>query len=185
MVYFAATWINSFPVKDGASDNLSPRTLITGVRLDANKHCKVPFGTYVQVAEENKPTNTTQTRTQGAIALGPSNNIQGGVRFMSLNTGKQFSSRRQFTVIPITDLIIKRVNDLAESQGQKADVKFFDQQGKEIKNGNQEEPEEPDEETAEELPNVIEDEKIIEEEGENEEIQDEENMVVETVEEEN
>ena len=88
MVYFAVAWLNCFPVKDGVSNTMSPRTLITGVRLDANKHCRIPFGSYVQVAQDNTTSNTNMTQALGAIALGPSNNIQGGIRFMNLNTGK-------------------------------------------------------------------------------------------------
>ena len=41
-------WLNMFPAKGGVT-NVSPRTLMTGVKLDYVKHCRFPFGSYVKV----------------------------------------------------------------------------------------------------------------------------------------
>jgi len=49
MVYNVVFWLNSFPHKDGVHATISPRTLITGLAIDYHKHCKIGFGTYVQV----------------------------------------------------------------------------------------------------------------------------------------
>ena len=43
-----ALWINMFPPKGGIG-SVSPRTLITGIKLDYKKHCQLPFGSYVQL----------------------------------------------------------------------------------------------------------------------------------------
>ena len=68
-------WLNAFPPKGGVSKNLGPREIITGVKVDYNKHCKIPFGSYVQTREENAPRNSQNSRTIGAISLFPDNSV--------------------------------------------------------------------------------------------------------------
>ena len=80
MVNNCALWLNMFPPK-GAIGSLSPRTLITGIKLDYKNHCQLPFGYYVQVHEEPTPTYSPAARTIGAIILGPTGNLQGGYKF--------------------------------------------------------------------------------------------------------
>ena len=41
LVYYVIVWLNNFPLTGRVSSVISPCTLITGVRLDHNKHCKV------------------------------------------------------------------------------------------------------------------------------------------------
>ena len=65
-----------FPAKVGI-ENVSPGTLMTGIKLDYSKHCRLPFGSYVQVYDEPSPTNAPTARTVGAITLGPTGNLQG------------------------------------------------------------------------------------------------------------
>jgi len=72
MVYNVVFWLNTFPHKDGLHATISPRTLIMGLAIDYHKHCKLAFGTYVQVHEEGD--NTLQSRTMRAIALQPMGN---------------------------------------------------------------------------------------------------------------
>ena len=67
MVYNVVFWLNTFPHKDSVHTTISPRTLITGLAIDYHKHCKLAFGTYVQVHEEGD--NSLKPRTSGAIAL--------------------------------------------------------------------------------------------------------------------
>ena len=62
MVKNCALWLNMFPPKGGIG-SMSPRTLITGIKLDYKKHCQLPFGSYVQVHEEPTPTNSPVART--------------------------------------------------------------------------------------------------------------------------
>jgi hypothetical protein len=85
-------WLNAFPANDGMSDTISPRTIMTGKKLNNVKHCKLGFGTYVQTHEQHD--NSMQSRTTGAIVLHPTGNSQGGYYFMSLTTGKRLARDR-------------------------------------------------------------------------------------------
>jgi len=67
MVYNCVFWLKSFPHKDSMHLQLSPRTIMRGQRITYDKHCKVEFGTYVQVHEKHN--NSLEPRTSGAIAL--------------------------------------------------------------------------------------------------------------------
>jgi hypothetical protein len=52
----------------------------------------------------------------GAIALRPTGNAQGDYYFMSLSTGARIS-RHQWTILPIPDTAIARVEALALARG--------------------------------------------------------------------
>jgi hypothetical protein len=79
------------------------------------------------VHEEIAPLNGMHPRTKGAIALGPSGNIQGGFKFMTVDTGKKIT-RRSWDVIPIPDLVIERVNTLGADQPEQ--MTFTDRHGR-------------------------------------------------------
>ena len=81
-----------FPAKGGIP-NVSPRTLMTRTKLYYSKHCRLPFGSYVQVHDEPIPTNSPTARTVGAIILGPTGNLPGGYKFLNLRTGKKITRR--------------------------------------------------------------------------------------------
>ena len=78
---------------------------------------KLEFGSYVQVFEDNTPSNTTTSRNTGAIVLNPTGNAQSDYFFMSLVTGKRLS-RHQWTEIPMTNAVISAVEAMAEKEGQ-------------------------------------------------------------------
>ena len=78
-------YVNTFSPKSGISDHMSLMTIVEGVKLDYNKYFKVITGEYAQTFEGSD--NTMKERTIGAIALGPSGNLKGGVRFSSLKSG--------------------------------------------------------------------------------------------------
>ena len=82
-----ALWLNMFPPKGGIG-SVSPRTLITGIKLDYKKHCQMPFGSYVQVHKEPIPTNSPEACTIGEFTLGPTGNLQGGYKILNLQKGK-------------------------------------------------------------------------------------------------
>ena len=112
MMYDVVQCLNQFPWKNGVSQSLSPSAIITGSRpVDFNK-LQLKFGTYVQVFENNAPTNTPKARSLGAIALNPTGNAQGDYYFMSLATGARIS-RHQWTALPMTDTAIARVEVIA------------------------------------------------------------------------
>ena len=73
MVKHAIFWINAFPHATGISATQSPRTLVTGLMVDAKRHARFEFGEYVQMHELHDKLMTT--RTTGALALRPTGNI--------------------------------------------------------------------------------------------------------------
>ena len=77
--------------------------------------------------EEEIPQNVMSARTKGAISLEPSDNLQGGYKFMALKTGKKIT-RRNRDVIPIPDVVIARVNSLGI--GQPKQLIFTDRHGR-------------------------------------------------------
>ena len=54
-------------------------------------------------------------RTQGAIALGSSGNVQGGHKFYTLNTGS-VAMQRDWKVLPMPQLVIDQINAKAKVQ---------------------------------------------------------------------
>jgi hypothetical protein len=86
-IYFMVLWLNAFPVKNGISSMFSPRELLVRWRLDYTKHCRVLPGTYCEVHDEPLPSNTMTPWTHEAIAMGPTGNLQGSVKFFCLATG--------------------------------------------------------------------------------------------------
>lgn len=115
LVYFCVQTINLFPKAGGLSSNSSPKELFTGRKLDYSIECKLAFGDYVQVHEENSPSNTMKERTIGAIALGSSGNLQGSYDFLSLSTWKVIK-RRSFTQLPVPSIVIEVINAKAEEE---------------------------------------------------------------------
>ncbi len=129
IVLNAVKLLNFFPTKGGISDTLSPKTIMSGETLDYKKHLSLQIGQYCQVHEEDTPRNSQRPRTKGAISLGPSGNIQGGYKFMALDTGKKIT-RRSWDVIPMPDTVIARVNALGSDQPEQ--LIFTDRRGRPI-----------------------------------------------------
>ena len=106
MLYAANYWLNMFPRKGGICQTMSPRTLLTGLTMNYNRHCQLEFGEYVQTHEEHD--NSLNPHTIGALALHPTGNVQGGYFFFSLTTGKVIN-RMHWTPIPMPKEVIERV----------------------------------------------------------------------------
>ena len=105
-------YLNAFPWPLGISDELSPTAIIEGHPLNYRLHFQVIFGEYAQTYEGTS--NTMKPRTIGAIALGPSGNLQGGVQFFSLNTGEIINRHKyDYTLLPMPEEVIKGVNGMA------------------------------------------------------------------------
>jgi Zinc knuckle len=117
IVRFAVRSLNQFPAEDGVSDHLSPTSIVTGLPPPDYNQMKLEFGQYTTVFEDNNPTNTNAPRIVDAIALHHTGNAQGDYYFMSLATGERIS-RRQYTMLPITQRVIAAVEGLARAQGQ-------------------------------------------------------------------
>ena len=125
LVYASVFWLNAFPCKAGVSRNLSPRELVLRQKADFKKHCRVLFGSYCEVHDEPDPTNSTEPRTSEGIALGPSGNLQGTVKFLNLNTGAVVK-RRKFTILPLTTAVKKQVDAMGERERQTKEWMFLD-----------------------------------------------------------
>ena len=115
IVFAAAKMLNLFPPKGGASDILSPRTIMSGETLDCKKNLVLRIRQHCQVHQEDTLRNSQLPRTKGAIALGPGGNIQGSFKFVALDSGKKIT-RRSWDVIPMPDAVITRVNELGRDQ---------------------------------------------------------------------
>ena len=99
---------------ESVSVTLSPLSIITGLKLDYYLHCQIPFGAYAQVRLETD--NTMKERTIGAIVMGPNQNLQGGVRFLNLNSGRILEqSRNDYTLLPMPEEVISRVEQMGRT----------------------------------------------------------------------
>ena len=107
-------YINAFIWRKGVSPFLSPLTILEGVVLDYNLHFQVIFGEYAHTYEVT--TNTMKRRTVGAIALGPTGNLQGGIRFYSLVTGKILQrDKHSYTPLKMPEDVIRRIKSLTKT----------------------------------------------------------------------
>ena len=128
LMHFCVMWMNAFPVKSGISEKWSPRELISRHKLDAKLHCKAPFGAYCEVHMDPDITNTMEPRTKWAICLGPTGNMQGSYKFMSLSTGKKIV-RCKFTEMPITESVIRQVDKWAKKDRAQSGLTFLNRNG--------------------------------------------------------
>jgi hypothetical protein len=131
IVFVAVKLLNHFPPKEGISDMISPKTIMTGGTLDYKTHLSLQLGQYCQVHEDDTPRNSQLPRTQGAICLGPSGNIQGSFKFMSLTSAKKIV-QRIWDKIPMPQTVIDRVNHLGKDQPEQ--FIFTDRKGQPIGN---------------------------------------------------
>jgi hypothetical protein len=130
-VYFMVFWLNAFPVKTGISGVYSPRELLVQWRLNYNKHYVLP-GTYCEVHNELIPSNTMTSPTYAAIAIGPTGNLQGSVKFYCLTTGRTLK-QSEFTPYPMPDWVIERVNQIEAKEKQGRTFRFLNQQAEPYK----------------------------------------------------
>ena len=88
LLYYVVSRLNLIPSSTSAS-RISPREIFTGRKADYNHDLRITFGEYCQVNEpDDIGKNGLKSRTIGAIALVPTGNLQGSVRFLSLSTGQ-------------------------------------------------------------------------------------------------
>ena len=113
MAKTAVFWLNAFPAAGGASQDLSPRTILTGQQVDYKCHCRFQFGEYTQTHEEHN--NSMNPRTVGAIALRPVGNGQGCFYFLSITTGRVLN-RQHTTALPMPDKVIDKIHRMAQQQ---------------------------------------------------------------------
>ncbi len=108
---------------------LSPRTIITGWKLDFKKHCCAEFGDYTQVYQDTVPHNSTNLPCSvSTVVLGPTGNVQGTYKFYNLDTGHHIVAY-QFTALPMPQEVIDQVHAIANAQRMPADIIFTDAEG--------------------------------------------------------
>jgi len=130
LMHFCIMWMNAFPVKSGVSEKWSPRELISHHKLDAKVHCKTPFGAYCEVHMDPDIMNTMEPRTKWGICLGPTGNMQGSNKCMSLSTGKKIV-RRKFTEMPMTESVMNQIDKWAKKDRTQNGLTFANKKGME------------------------------------------------------
>ena len=123
MAKTASFWLNAFPAARGVSQDLSPRTILTGQQVDYKRHCRYQFGEYVQTHEEHN--NSMNPRTVGAIALHPVGNSQGSFYFLSVTTGRVLD-RLHATAFPMPDDVIDKLHRMVRQQKSNPGLVFAD-----------------------------------------------------------
>ncbi len=132
LMHFCILWLNSFPVKLGVSEKWSPRELILRHQLDAKLHCKTPLGAYCKMHTDPDINNTIEPRTNWGICMGPTGNLQGSYKFMSLTTGKKIA-RHEFTEMPMTEAVMNLIKKWAMKDHAKNGLMFKNRNGEEYK----------------------------------------------------
>ncbi len=69
-----------------------------------------------------------EPRTKWAICMGPTGNLLGSYKFLSLATGKKVT-RRKFTKIPVTEAVVKQVEEMAVKDGAVKGINLKDRNG--------------------------------------------------------
>ena len=110
MAKTAVFWLNAFPATGGASQDLSPRTILTGKQVDYKRHCRYQFGEYTQTHEEHN--NSMNPRTVGAIALRPVSNGQRSFYFLSVTTRRMLNWLHAMA-LPMPDDMIDKLHRMA------------------------------------------------------------------------
>ncbi len=116
--------------KLGISEKWSPREIVSRHKLDAKMHCKVSFGAYCKVHVNPDITNMMEPRTRWVICLGPTGNMQGSYKFLSLSTRNKVTQRK-FTEMPMTDSVIRMVDSLGKKKRCKNGLFFKNKKGDE------------------------------------------------------
>jgi len=135
IAYNAVFWLNCFPHKEGTHSTLSPHTIVTGSKIYFNKHCRLQFGTYLQMHEQHN--NSLLPRMAGAIALHPTGNEQGSYYFLSLHTGKRVV-KNKWTVLPMPAKVIATIHQLAAACKKYNGITFTDIDGNIIRDSDNE-----------------------------------------------
>lgn len=113
LVLYCVNRLNMSP-SSTRMDATSPRELFLQRKIDFKRDLRISFGDYVQAHSVNTIRNSMAPRVEGAIALLPTGNLQGSVKFYCLSTGT-IITRDHWTVVPLSENIIRHMNELASS----------------------------------------------------------------------
>jgi hypothetical protein len=96
---------------DATDTILSPREQFIGRRTDYNVDLPISFGDYVET-DARVINNSLQERTESCIALLPTGNQNGSVKFFSIKSERIITHER-WRVMKISDEVIQRMNLIA------------------------------------------------------------------------
>lgn len=113
----AVTLLNQLPALNGVYTLISPRSSMTGCSNIDYNDLKLEFGEYAQVFKVHEPTNTTEARTTGAIAMNLFGSAAGGYNLMSLNKGIKLQWK-QWKSLPMPEWVVDYVEHMAEVEQQ-------------------------------------------------------------------
>ena len=104
--YFSVLWLNNKPKKLGISHVHSPRDIITGIKLDWEKHFQAGIGDFVQAVYDRDVKNgVINMCSYNGIYLGPTGNRQGTVKVLYICTGK-VKKPRTITILTVPECVI-------------------------------------------------------------------------------
>ena len=106
---------------------------MTGTTINYDKHCRVPFCTYVQVHDQNN--DSMASRTSGAIPLRPSGNAQGSYYFLNPHSVKRIICNN-WTVLLMPNEVINTIHQLAAACNKYKGIAFTDKDGNIINDEN-------------------------------------------------
>jgi hypothetical protein len=72
---YVVLWLNPPPLERSLPD-FQPEDNHDWNRIGFEKHCKIPFGAYIEAHEDYDRTHTMAERTKGTICIGPTSNFQ-------------------------------------------------------------------------------------------------------------
>jgi hypothetical protein len=132
LMHFCVLWLNSFPDKSGVSEKWRLMELILHHWLDVKLHCKTSFRAYCEMHTDPDITNTMERRTKWGICMGPTGNLQGSYKFMSLTPGKKIA-RHKFTEMLMTEAVMKQIKKWAMKDRVQNGLTFKNRNGEEYK----------------------------------------------------
>ena len=122
LVLYCVSRINMEPSNVNV-DGLCPREKFTRRGINFKRDLRAAFGDYVQVQVPLEETNGMEARTEGAIAVFPTGNLQGSVKFYLLRTNR-IVTRDQWVPLPMPQLVIDHLNNLAGKNPVSGDPTF-------------------------------------------------------------
>ena len=125
-VHNVTFWLNAFPHNDGVHEVMSPHTILTGLHINHDKHCKLEFGSYAQIHEEHH--NSMTAHTTGVIALRPTGNTQGTHYFLNINSGRRVTWN-SWTALPMPNEVIHTIHRLAAACKKHKGILFTNKNG--------------------------------------------------------
>ena len=96
-------------------DKISPYEQFSGLKLDAKRDLRVGFGDYA-VATNAMTDSSMGPRAGQFVALGGKGGPTGSVWMLSLRSN-QVVTRDQFVLLPMPDIVIKKITEQAHRQG--------------------------------------------------------------------